>query len=109
MHINLLQWLIEKKKRLMKRKDAGGSANSLELIQDFDMPGVSTNVRVTEDGNYILATGIYKPRVRCYDVKNLSMKFERCFDSEVVKFIILSQDYSKVSASSTELQNNLFL
>ena len=94
---------MEKKKRLLKRKDAAGSANNLELIQDFDMPGVSTNVRVTDDGNYILATGIYKPRVRCYDVKNLSMKFERCFDSEVVKFAILSQDYSKVSFSFTEI------
>jgi ribosome biogenesis protein ENP2 len=61
------------------------------------MPGVSTTVRVSADGNFILATGIYKPRVRCYDVNNLSMKFERCFDSEVVTFEILSDDYSKVS------------
>ena len=68
----------------------------IELIQDFDMPGVSTTVKVSQDGNYILATGIYKPRVRCYDVNNLSMKFERCFDSEVVTFQILSEDYSKV-------------
>ncbi|XP_065081178.1 nucleolar protein 10-like [Ochlerotatus camptorhynchus] len=30
------------------------------------------------------------------DVYNLSLKFERCFDSEVVKFKILSEDYSKV-------------
>ncbi len=69
----------------------------IELIQDFDMPGVSSNVQVSPDGEFILATGIYKPRVKCYDVKNLSMKFERCFDSEIVKFLILSQDYSKVS------------
>lgn len=65
------------------------------------MPGVSTNVRVSADGNFILATGIYKPRVRCYDVNNLSMKFERCFDSEVVTFEILSEDYSKVSVIIT--------
>ena len=42
-------------------------------------------------------TGVYKPRVRCYDVSQLSMKFERCMDSEVVKFCVLSDDYSKVS------------
>jgi ribosome biogenesis protein ENP2 len=69
----------------------------IELIQDFEMPGLSTTVRVSADGNFILATGIYKPRVRCYDVNNLCMKFERCFDSEVVTFEILSEDYSKVS------------
>jgi ribosome biogenesis protein ENP2 len=65
------------------------------------MPGVSTTVKVSADGNFILATGIYKPRVRCYDVNNLSMKFERCFDSEVVTFEILSEDYSKVSVIIT--------
>lgn len=71
----------------------------IELIQDFEMPIVSTTVRTSPDGQYIMATGIYKPRVRCYDVDNLGMKFERCFDSEVVTFEILSEDYSKVSRS----------
>ena len=44
----------------------------------------------------MLATGIYKPRLRCYDLNNLGLKFERCLDSEVVDFTILSQDYSKL-------------
>lgn len=44
-----------------------------------------------------MATGIYKPRIKCFDVNNLSLKFERCFDSEAVTFEILSDDYSKVS------------
>lgn len=62
------------------------------------MPGVSTCIKVTKDEQYILVTGIYKPRVKCYDVNNLSLKFERCFDSEVVTFDVLSDDYSKVSS-----------
>lgn len=66
------------------------------MIQDFEMPAVSNCIRLSSDGHYILATGIYKPRVRCYDVDNLAMKFERCFDSEVISFEILSDDYSKV-------------
>ena len=41
-------------------------------------------------------TGVYKPRIRCYDVHQLSMKFERCVDAEVVNFNMLSEDYSKV-------------
>lgn len=68
----------------------------MELIQDFDMPGVSTSIKVSKDGKYIMVTGIYKPRVRCYEVANLSMKFERCMDAEVIKFEMLSEDYSKV-------------
>lgn len=69
----------------------------IELLQEFDMPGVSTSVRVSKDGQYVFATGIYKPRVKCYDVNQLSLKFERCFDSEVVTFEVLSDDYSKVN------------
>jgi hypothetical protein len=79
-----------------------GDKRSIELIQDFEMPGVSTNIKITPDGNFILVTGIYKPRIKCYDVLNLSMKFERCFDSEVVNFVVLSQDYGKVRKLSNQ-------
>lgn len=60
------------------------------------MPGVSTSIRVSPDHEYILVTGTYKPRVKCYELNHLSIKFERCFDSEVETFEILSDDYSKL-------------
>nr|KAF6308246.1 nucleolar protein 10 [Myotis myotis] len=60
------------------------------------MPTVCTTIKVSKDGQYILATGTYKPRVRCYDTYQLSLKFERCLDSEVVTFETLSDDYSKI-------------
>lgn len=68
------------------------------------MPDISNNVKISKDGHYILATGIYKPRVRCYEVDNLSMKFERCMDSEIVTFEILSDDYSKVLNNNIQVQ-----
>jgi ribosome biogenesis protein ENP2 len=68
----------------------------IELIQDFEMPEVSSCLKVSPNGQYILASGAYKPRVRCYDTAEMSMKFERCMDAEVVKFLILSEDYSKM-------------
>lgn len=71
------------------------------------MPGLSTNIRVSKDGQYIMATGIYKPRIKCFDVNNLSLKFERCLDSEVITFEILSEDYSKVSRSLTIITKKL--
>ena len=40
--------------------------------------------------------GVYKPRVKCYDVSQMSMKFERCMDSEVVQILTLEEGYSKV-------------
>uniref|UniRef100_A0A4W6CA78 Nucleolar protein 10 n=1 Tax=Lates calcarifer TaxID=8187 RepID=A0A4W6CA78_LATCA len=68
----------------------------IELIQDFEMPTVCTSIKVSRDGQFILATGTYKPRIRCYDTYQLSLKFERCLDSEVVAFDVLSDDYSKL-------------
>ncbi|XP_043275576.1 nucleolar protein 10 [Venturia canescens] len=92
---SLPEWLSERKRRTLLKKNVD-IRRRIELIQDFDMPGVSTSIKVSKDGHYILATGIYKPRVKCFDVNNLSLKFERCFDSEVVTFQILSDDYSKL-------------
>ncbi|XP_047515668.1 nucleolar protein 10 [Pieris napi] len=92
---SLPDWLTERKKRALLKKNVD-LRRRIELIQEFDMPGVSTSIRASKDGQYIMATGIYKPRVKCYDVNNLSLKFERCLDSEVVTFEILSEDYTKI-------------
>ncbi|XP_063376224.1 nucleolar protein 10 isoform X1 [Cydia fagiglandana] len=92
---SLPDWLTERKKRALLKKNVD-LRRRIELIQEFDMPGVSTNIRASKDGQYIMATGIYKPRIKCFDVNNLSLKFERCLDSEVVTFEILSDDYTKI-------------
>ncbi|XP_060521201.1 nucleolar protein 10 [Cylas formicarius] len=91
----LPEWLSERKRRALLKKNVD-LRRQIELIQDFDMPGLSHTVKVSRDGQYILATGTYKPRVKCFDVNNLSLKFERCFDSDAVTFEILSDDYSKL-------------
>ena len=63
------------------------------------MPVAATGVEVSRDGQYIFGSGIYKPRVRCYDVTQFSMKFERCVDAEVTDMLLLSEDYTKVTNS----------
>ncbi|XP_018415060.1 PREDICTED: nucleolar protein 10 isoform X2 [Nanorana parkeri] len=66
---SLPEWLSDRKKRALQKKDVD-IRRRIELIQDFDMPTVSTNIKVSRDGQYIMAT--------------------------VVKFDILSEDYSKI-------------
>ncbi|XP_055584829.1 nucleolar protein 10 [Uranotaenia lowii] len=92
----LPDWVSDKKRREAQRKNVDVSRR-IELIQDFDMPSVATSVELSPDGQYVLATGTYKPRIKCFDVNNLSLKFERCFDSEVVRFKVLGEDYGKVA------------
>uniref|UniRef100_A0AAY4DQX3 Nucleolar protein 10 n=1 Tax=Denticeps clupeoides TaxID=299321 RepID=A0AAY4DQX3_9TELE len=92
---SLPQWLSDRKKRALQKKDVDVQRR-IELIQDFEMPTVCTSIKVSRDGQYVLAAGTYKPRIRCYDTYQLSLKFERCLDSDVVAFDILSEDYSKL-------------
>jgi len=89
------EWISERKRRKLVNQDID-IRKRIELIQDFDMPALSDVIRVSNDGQYVLSTGIYKPRLKCYDLNNLGIKFERCLDAEVVTFEILSDDYSKV-------------
>ncbi|RMZ93568.1 Nucleolar 10 [Brachionus plicatilis] len=91
---SLPDWISDRKRRSLIKKDPE-LRDRIELIQDFDMPIVSNQVTVSPDGQYIFASGVYKPRVKCFDVTQYSMKFERCFDSECIKYKILSDDYSK--------------
>ncbi|XP_028417056.1 nucleolar protein 10-like [Dendronephthya gigantea] len=93
---SLPEWLSERRRRLLQKEDVD-IRRRIELIQDFEMPTASTNIEISQDGNYILASGCYKPRVRCYDLSQMSMKFERCLDSDIVRFQVLSDDYSKIA------------
>lgn len=89
------EWLNSRKKRKLLKSDAA-LRNRIQLLQDFEMPGVSNCIKMSPDGQFIVATGTYKPRMRCYDTSQLGLKFERCFDHEVLKFLFLSEDYSKL-------------
>ena len=40
-------------------------------------------------------SGTYKPRVRCFELSEMSMKFERHVTCEVSKLHMLSEDYTK--------------
>lgn len=69
----------------------------IELIQDFSFNGSSQWLEASEDGQYIIASGVYKPSLKIFDVNQLSIKHSRGIDSEIIKFRMLSQDYKKVA------------
>ncbi|CAD5219418.1 unnamed protein product [Bursaphelenchus okinawaensis] len=98
---SLPQWISEKKRRNLEKKDID-IRRRIQLIQDFEMPCVSNSICITNDGQYIYAAGTYKPTLKCYDVNDLSLKFERGLDAEVVKLMPLTEDYSKVAMLQTE-------
>lgn len=90
------EWLGERAKRNLSKKDEN-IRRRIELIQDFQMPASSSRLVQSADGRYVMAAGTYPPRVRCYDLHDLTMKFERYVDAEVIDMCMLAEDYGKMA------------
>jgi ribosome biogenesis protein ENP2 len=71
--------------------------NRIELIQDFHFPQSSQVVKLSPNGEYVSASGVYSPSFKCFELRELSMKFERRIDAEVVDFTYLSSDFRKLA------------
>ncbi|CAG5114363.1 Oidioi.mRNA.OKI2018_I69.chr2.g8421.t1.cds [Oikopleura dioica] len=93
---NLPDFLSMRKRKEMLRKDVS-LRRRIDLIQGFEMPTVNTRVKCTKDGQYIYTAGCYKPTIKCFETSQLSLKFERCVDFEVVDLHILTDDYQKLA------------
>ncbi|CAI9782845.1 unnamed protein product [Fraxinus pennsylvanica] len=55
-------------------------------IQDLRFETATTRIKVTPDGEYLIASGIYPPQIKVYELKELSLKFERHFVFEIINF-----------------------
>ncbi|KAJ1841563.1 Small ribosomal subunit biogenesis [Coemansia sp. RSA 2703] len=89
----LPDWLARRKRRELQ-KDIEWTSR-VELLQDFEFPEASMRIKTTPDGNFCMATGVYKPQIRVFEFADLSMKFDRHTDNENVDFVILSDDWTK--------------
>ena len=56
------------------------------MIEDLEFNGSCGKVEVSPDGEFLVATGVYPPQVKVYELSQLGMKFERHIDAEVVTF-----------------------
>ncbi|KAK9740730.1 hypothetical protein RND81_03G056200 [Saponaria officinalis] len=78
-HRNPASWINPKKQRAL-RKDLDYQQR-VELIQDLRFETATTKIRATPDGEFLIASGIYPPQVKVYELRELSLKRE---GSEVV-------------------------
>ena len=90
---------------ISKKKNAAQDAElkkKVELIYDFQFNTSAQNLEITKDGKYVVATGIYPPRLKIFDVNDMALKVERGIDSEIVKMKMLSDDYKKVAMACVD-------
>ena len=85
-------WLSAKRRRSLQRESAAGR---LEVVQNLQFPTACARVKVSADGETLMATGAYPPQLRAYELRELSMKYQYHFVSDVVQFQILSPDWKK--------------
>ncbi|KAF7553718.1 hypothetical protein G7046_g7025 [Stylonectria norvegica] len=89
----LPDWLARRRKRSLKSDAA--YQNRVELLQDFEFEEASNCIRISEDGDWAMSTGTYKPQIHVHNLPNLSLSFARHTSSLNHSFEILSSDYSK--------------
>ena len=89
----LPDWLARRRKRSLKNDPE--FANRVELLQDFEFEEASVCVRVSEDGNWAMSTGTYKPQIHVHSLDQLSLSFARHTTSLNTTFVLLGADYSK--------------
>ncbi|KAJ5173132.1 hypothetical protein N7492_005725 [Penicillium capsulatum] len=89
----LPEWLARRRKRSLK--DDPEYANRVELLQDFEFEEASQCVRVSEDGEWVMSTGTYKPQIHTHYLPQLSLSWARHTVALNTTFILLSSDYSK--------------
>ncbi|KAK9740742.1 hypothetical protein RND81_03G057200 [Saponaria officinalis] len=104
-HRNPASWLNPKKQRAL-RKDLDYQQR-VELIQDLRFETATTKIRATPDGEFLIASGIYPLQVKVYELRELSLKFERHLISEIIDFQVLSDDYSKLAFLCADRSINL--
>ncbi|AFP65577.1 nucleolar protein 10 (nucleomorph) [Chroomonas mesostigmatica CCMP1168] len=63
---------------------------------NFWFPSSVKLIKETGDSNFLIGYGLYPPQLRCFDLNDLSLKFERHLDAEIVDFQILSLNWEKI-------------
>jgi ribosome biogenesis protein ENP2 len=89
-------------RNLQKLKSNVEFQKRIDFIQDFNFPVSSGKVEISQDGEFIFASGIYGPQFKIFSTSNLSMKCMRGFDSEIVDFTVLGDDYKKIATASLD-------
>ncbi|KAI9783627.1 MAG: Nucleolar protein 10 [Peltula sp. TS41687] len=89
----LPEWLLRKRKRSLKNDPE--FTNRVELLQDFEFEEASCCVRASDDGQWVMSTGTYKPQIHTHYLPHLSLSFARHTSTLNYTFLLLSSDYSK--------------
>eukprot|EP01060_Flectonema_neradi_P031599 TRINITY_DN4827_c0_g1_i1.p1 TRINITY_DN4827_c0_g1~~TRINITY_DN4827_c0_g1_i1.p1 ORF type:complete len:652 (+),score=145.30 TRINITY_DN4827_c0_g1_i1:76-2031(+) len=91
---SLPQWVSDKKQKELSKMN---EKRRVELIQHMEFEnGSPTCIRMTRDRNYMWIAGEYPAQLRCYDLNEVTMKFSRHVESQIVDMCCVTDDYKKI-------------
>ncbi|KAG8343328.1 NUC domain [Trypanosoma vivax] len=88
---SLPEWIAERR----KNKRLAGGEHRIELIHDLEFPHFARTIFRTANGTHLFAAGDYPPRLKCFDVNQLSMKYSFNADMPILGGVSLSPDFRK--------------
>eukprot|EP00331_Platyophrya_macrostoma_P010867 CAMPEP_0176429192 /NCGR_PEP_ID=MMETSP0127-20121128/13576_1 /TAXON_ID=938130 /ORGANISM="Platyophrya macrostoma, Strain WH" /LENGTH=641 /DNA_ID=CAMNT_0017810973 /DNA_START=24 /DNA_END=1949 /DNA_ORIENTATION=+ len=88
---SLPEWLEERK----RNKKLAGGEHRIELIHDLEFPHFARCIFRTQNGTHLFAAGDYPPRLKCFDVNELSLKYSFNADMPILGGVSLSSDFRK--------------
>jgi ribosome biogenesis protein ENP2 len=80
----------------VKAKYNEEAKNFTQLIEHFEFPIATTQLALCPDQKHLWCSGIYPPQVHCYELDQLTMKFSRHIELEVIRMVPLSNDFRKI-------------
>ncbi|KAJ7221766.1 hypothetical protein O6H91_Y467000 [Diphasiastrum complanatum] len=99
-HRSFASWLSPSKLKALRKDEE--YLRRIDLVQDMHFDTAATRIKVTPDGEYVIASGIYPPQVKVFELREMSLKFERHLNAEIIDFQVLGDDYSKLAFLCTD-------
>ncbi|XP_058779770.1 uncharacterized protein LOC131653592 isoform X1 [Vicia villosa] len=88
---SLASWVPTKEQ---SRHPVKSCTQNVQLIEDLRFTTATTKIKATLDSEFVIASGIYPPQVKVYEVREFGLKFERHLDSEIIDFQVLFTNMS---------------
>lgn len=67
------------------------------LVQRLNFPHAATRLLCTEEGDHILAAGLHPPQIACFQLDQLTEKWRRHLDADVISMEAVASDWSKLA------------
>lgn len=92
----LPEWLSYEGRQVYQKKSET-VRRRIELLQGLDFPIVTNRIVTSPDGNFFFGMGTYKPLIKCFEVEEFGVKWERHLDCLGLDVVCLGYDWRKLA------------